>query len=65
MLIQNDIYALAKRIIEKHGRKAEGIAESKMQELMAQDDVKGASVWLCIMVAIEDLHSLKSQKKLH
>jgi hypothetical protein len=65
MLTTNDIYATAERLIKEHGRKAEEMAQRRMHELMAQDDAKGAAEWLSIMAAIEDLHSLKNQKKLH
>ena len=65
MLTQNEIYAIAESLIKQHGKRAEALAESRMQELMQQDDAKGAGEWLSIMAAIEDLHSLRSQKKLH
>jgi hypothetical protein len=65
MLTQSDIYATAERLIKEYGRKAEAIAEHRMQVLMEQNDAKGAGTWLSIMAAIEDLHCLRKQKNVH
>ena len=64
MITNKDIYLSAKILITKHGEEAGAIADQRMLELMAQDDVKGASVWLGIGQAIEDLHNIKKQKHL-
>jgi hypothetical protein len=65
MLTTNDIYAIAEVLIKEHGRKAEDVAQSKMLNLIAQDDVKEAGEWLAIIAAIDDLYRLKRQKRLH
>ena len=65
MIDHKDIYRLAQLLIKQHGDNAEDIAAEKMQELMQQDDVKGASVWLEICHAIDVLNMRNSQEKLH
>ncbi len=51
--------------MKQHGSNAEDIAMEKMLHLMEQGDVKGASVWLVIMNAINDLMVRSEQKHLH
>jgi hypothetical protein len=65
MVSPKDVYISAQLLIKQHGNKAEDIAAQKMQELMDKDDVKGASVWLSISQAIENLRTVKSQGKLN
>lgn len=52
-------------LIKQHGKNAEDIAMEKMQRFVEQDDLKGASEWLLIMNAINDLTIRKQQKNLH
>jgi hypothetical protein len=61
----NDIYISAKILIDQHGPEAEGFASERMAYFMEKDDVKGASVWLGIMSAINDLNNLSKQKYLN
>lgn len=58
----NDIYRSAKILIDLHGSDAEDYASEKMSYFMEKDDVKGASVWLGIIGAINDLNNLSKQK---
>ena len=65
MVSERDIYASAQLLINQHGSNAENVAEARLHCLMKQDDVKGASVWLAIMNAINDLTIKKRQTHLH
>ena len=65
MTSQRDIYATAQLIIKQHGVDAEAYASSQMQACIEKDDVKGASVWLSMSAAIDDLQNMKSQGKVH
>jgi hypothetical protein len=65
MFSLKDIYLSAHALIEKYGDEAETVATQKMQTLMDNDDVQGASVWLHIACAIDDLRNAKRQGKLH
>jgi len=65
MVSQRDIYASAKLLIHKHGSNAEDLAMKKMTLRMERDDLKGASVWLEIMSAIDNLTIRKQQGNLH
>lgn len=65
MLNKTHIFLTAEFLIKEHGGRAEAIAESRMQELMAHDDAKRASVWLSIVSAIEDLRNKQKQGTLH
>jgi hypothetical protein len=51
--------------MKQHGSNAEDAAMQNMLLLMEQNDVKGASVWLAIMNAINDLTMRGRQKHLH
>ncbi len=57
MISDKDIYTTANMLIKEHGEKAEEHAQQRMYELMDADDAKGASVWLSVMQAINDLLS--------
>ena len=65
MTSPKDIYISAQLLIKQHGDKAEVVAEQRMHEMIEKDDVKGASVWLSIGLAIDDLRATKQQGKLH
>lgn len=65
MVSQKDIYISAQLLIQQHGEQAESIAMQRLQVLMDKDDVQGASVWLSVACAIEDLQNLNHQGKLH
>jgi len=65
MVGQRNIYTSAKLFIEQHGDNAEDVAMEKMLLLMEGDDAKGASVWMAIMCAVEDLMLKEQQKYLH
>jgi hypothetical protein len=66
MISQRDIFATAQLLIKKHGSKAEAFADKMMLRLMNKNDVKGASVWLSVSFAIDDLQKCKQQQgKLH
>ena len=64
MTTDQDIYASAKLLIEHHGNDAEDIALARMLVLIEKDDVKGASVWLSIMDAMNTLTDRAKQKYL-
>jgi hypothetical protein len=65
MTSQKDIYISAQLLIKQHGDKAEAVAEQRMHEMMEKDDAKGASVWLSISCAIDDLRATEQKGKLH
>ena len=65
MVSPKDIYLSANVLIQRYGNEAETIACQWMHELLDKDDVRGASAWLCIASAIDDLQSVKRQGKLH
>ena len=65
MVNRKDIYLSANVLIRRYGDEAETIAWQRMHELMDKDDVRGASVWLSIASAIDDLQNVKRQGKLH
>ena len=65
MVSLKDTYLSANTLIQQYGDEAETVATQRMHELMDKDDVKGASVWLDIASAIDDLQSIKRQGKLH
>jgi len=65
MVSKRDIFATAKLLIKQHGSNAEDVATKKYFIYLKQDDVKGASVWLEIMSAINDLKMRNQQKHLH
>jgi hypothetical protein len=65
MVSRKDIYRSANVFIQQYGNEAETIATQRMHELMDKDDVQGASVWLSIASAIDDLRNVKRQGKLH
>ena len=60
-----DIYASALLLLNQHGDDAEDIASANMHSFMANDDVKGASVWLQIMNAIDTLQQKRKQRYMH
>jgi hypothetical protein len=60
-----DIYASARLLIKQYGSNAEDAAMQNMLRLMEQNDVKGASVWMAIMNAINDLTMRGQQRHLH
>lgn len=61
----DDIYRSAKILIDEHGSEAEDFASERMTYFMEKDDAKGASVWLGIMSAINDLNLRNNQKYLN
>lgn len=65
MVVQRDIYASAALLLKQHGSNAEDVALAKMLCLMERDELKGASVWLAILNAINDLRMKREQKHLH
>jgi hypothetical protein len=65
MVSQKDIFLSAQVLIKKHGQSAETIAQQKMREMLDNDDVKGAGVWLAISSAIEDLLIVSHSGQLH
>jgi hypothetical protein len=65
MVSRKDIYLSANVLIQRYGNEAETIAWKRMHELMDKDDVRGASVWLSIAGAIDDLQNVKRQGTLH
>ena len=65
MVSERDIYASAKLLMKEHGAQAEKVAMENMVLLIQDDDVKGASVWMSIMSAINDLKLRSEQKHLH
>jgi hypothetical protein len=65
MVSRKDIYLSANVLIRRYWDEAETVAWRKMHELMDKDDARGASVWLSIAGAIDDLQSVKRQGKLH
>ena len=65
MVSHRYIYASARLLMKEHSDKAEGVAIENMLKLMGQDDIKGASVWMSIMNAINDLHLMQEQPHLH
>jgi hypothetical protein len=65
MTSYRDIYATARLLIKQHGDDAETYASEQMHAFMEKDDAKGASVWLAICSAIDDLQNISRQGKLH
>jgi hypothetical protein len=65
MVSRKDIYRSANVLIQRYGNEGETIAWQRMHKLMDKDDVRGASVWLSIASAIDDLQNVKRQGKLH
>ena len=65
MVSQEEIYLTAAAFIALYGNEAEPLAIQRMHELMEEDDAQGASIWLSIAGAIDDLQSVKRQGKLH
>ncbi len=60
-----DIYASALLLIKQHGEKAEEVASERMYSFMEKDDVKGASVWLQILNAMDTLKQKNKQRYIH
>jgi len=64
MMTKQEIYVLAKLLIEKHGDDAENVAMEEMLSLMESDDIKEPMVWFSVMDAIETLTQRAQQKYL-
>lgn len=63
---EKDIYSSANLLIKQYD--VEGAldhAYDRMRDLMSQQDVKGASVWLSISVAIRELGDEGARATLH
>jgi len=55
----------AQLLINQYGHDADEYAHQKMLEFMERDEVKGASIWLSIGHAMEDLRNRERQEKLY
>jgi hypothetical protein len=65
MARREDIYLTAAALLSSYGEDAETLAIERMHVRMDADDVQGASFWLTIASAIDDLQTVKRQGKLH
>ncbi|MES2985300.1 MAG: hypothetical protein V4735_08950 [Pseudomonadota bacterium] len=65
MTSQKDIYRSAKIFMQQHGEDAERLALDKMNHFMALEDVVGASTWLMIAQAIQELEKTSSDATIH
>ena len=55
MIIELDIYRVAKFLIDRHGRNASRFALSRAMALVKKGDIKGAAVWQQILEAVAKL----------
>ncbi len=65
MVSNKDIYRTARLFIKMHGADAESHAATRMREFTKRDDAKGASVWLAVMQAIQDLSYKNRGESVH
>ena len=65
MVGQKDIYRSAKIFMKQHGEDAERLALEKINHFMAVEDVVGASAWLMIAQAIQELQKTTTSETVH
>lgn len=65
MVGQKDIYRSAQIFMKQHGEDAERLALDKMNHFMAVEDVVGASAWLMIVQAIQELQKTTPAETIH
>jgi len=60
-----DIYRTANLLIQQHGEEATILAAMKGDEMLAKGDLKGQTVWLQVIRAIEELQATEPGGKVH
>jgi len=54
-MIERDVWATAKLMIDRHGEDATIFAAMKADRMLSKGDIEGQKAWLRIWRAIEDL----------
>ena len=64
-MIERDIWASAKRLIDLYAEDATIHAAMRADELLERGDLDGAAVWRRVIQALEELGNLKPDGTLH
>jgi len=64
-MLERDIWASAKLLVDKYGEDATIHAAMRAGELSVQGDLDGAAVWRQIIAAIEELENTEPDGAVH